>query len=619
MMLVVLAGLVKAQSADYDFRIQSSTDVSLGYYNIGGFCANLDFKINPDSTTVTLVKVTPLSPDSNYRIGQSLVLPSSVTTGFGEEAQAYTVTIIGEGAFAGPSGAVSQATRFTSLALPPTVVEIRKMALSWLMADSLTICGSVQHICDSVFMPPTTEGFSGPFWGYFNFNGTIRQWLDMDIDGDYSNPLVNSHSLRMYGELVDTLVVPEGDRVLKPNHFAYNMALRSLTLPSTIDSIGEGTFKYCTRLESVDIPYSTRYVGNECFKGCIGLKRVNFNATNCQYAGEFYHGVFAECDSISEINIGEYVQEIPDVTFMYCSGVRHLSLPAGLVRIGTASFAQCTGLEGKIVIPAGLTSLGGHAFDRCENLDTIVFNARNCAMTESSENPPFAHNERVSVLIIGSEVGTIGGKCFAGLTGVSKVESHAVVPPYVANEAALSDIDPGALLKVPCGSEWDYREAYGWSQFGTVRSDWTYVFDIQSEDVAKGTVQIRTQPSCDNLRGEILAHPNPGYAFKQWSDGDLNDHRWVAVTGDVHLTAYFEESEDVEGIDAWESEDVRVYARQQEVVVECESERQVTICDMMGRVVADDLMTGHRQYRMPSVGVYVVKVGPTARKVVVGR
>lgn len=614
--LMTLMGVSFAQSSDYDFRLQSSTDPSLGYFNIGGFCANLDFKINPDSTTVTLVKVSPLSGEGYGSIGTRLVLPSTVTLGFGEEASVFPITAIGERAFAGTSPSPSNAIRFSSLTLPPTILEIHPYALSWLVADSLTICGSVQHMHDSVFVKPIYPGTEEPFWPYFNFLGSMREWLDMDIDGKLSNPIANSLALLMDGVPVDTVVIPEGDRIVKPNHFAYNTPMRSLTLPSTLDSLGDGCFSFCTQLDHIAIPYNVRYIGNECFRGCSAMQRVEFNALNCQYAGTFYHGVFADCNEISEIVIGEHVQVIPDVLFMYCSGVSHIDLPQGLQRIGTASFAQCTGLQG-MEIPESVTSIGGNAFDRCTGLDTLVFNPAVCTLEGGSTMPAFTHDTNISTLIIGSNVSVLGESCFKGLKGVRKVESLAWEPPFVPNISALEDIDQSALLMVPCGAEWDYREAFGWENFGTVRSVWSYEFNIDSEDESKGTVQIRTQPRCDYLYGEILAHPNSGYAFSHWSDGSTADHRWVAVTGDIHLTAYFEES--LECIDGVVGDEVRAFARQHEIVVQCDSEQQVLVCDMLGRVVANERMVGQRQFGVPATGVYVVKAGPTAVKVVVGR
>ncbi|MCQ2297937.1 MAG: leucine-rich repeat domain-containing protein [Bacteroidales bacterium] len=590
----------------YDFSLVS--DTGSGNTNIGGFRAELFFKINADSSTVVLVDVEPLSTAQNHFVGNTLELPQSVVVGDGETGLNYVVNKIGPRAFT--------ETRFRSIYLPATINEIQDSAFYDAVFDSLTMYGGVERIGAKAFVSNGDTNVS--YLTYFNFLGTMQQWLDMEIDGDNATPVSWSRVMHNYDTVVTDVVIPEGMRTIPPYHFTWNQGLRTVSLPSTLDSIGEATFKFCINLDSVNIPHSIRYIGDRAFDNCLNLRVVDYKAVRCRYAGSAGRTIFAGCNNISKIIIDPYVEQLPDFTFMYCRGINQIVLPEGLHSIGANTFAQCSGLRGKLTLPEHLISVGGYAFHGCTGLDTLQFDCRSCTFADGYSQPPFTLDTNIRVLIVGANVEVLPNSCFSGLRGVSRIISRASVPPYVPNSIVFDDIDRGAYVTVPCGCEQAYQTEYGWDRFYTIRSleSDMYSYAVVSADETMGTVQIMTEPECVYLYMQIKAIPNEGYRFLRWNDGNENPHRWVYVDRDTVMTAYFEVQN--EGIGLTEEESAKVYAQNGCIVVEIEGEEQVQICDMMGRVLVDEMQSGCGRYGVATNGMYLVKIGRhSTRKVFV--
>ena len=181
--------------------------------------------------------------------------------------------------------------------------------------------------------------------------------------------------------------------------FLYSNELTSVTLPSTIISIGWRAFLGCTALTSIDIPNSVVSINDYAFADCKSLTSVSLS-TSLTSLGEF---AFADCTSLSGIEF-----------------------PNTLVSIGVDAFNGCRVLEG-IDIPASLTSIGLRAFAQCYNLrnltvdvDNPVYDSRdNCnAIIETSSNTLFAGCRST---LIPNTVTAIGGWAFYGCIGLESI------------------------------------------------------------------------------------------------------------------------------------------------------------------------------------------------------
>ena len=143
---------------------------------------------------------------------------------------------------------------------------------------------------------------------------------------------------------VGTLVIPEGVTSIASSAFYERSDLITISLPSTLLTIGISAFARCG-LTSVTIPGSLTSFGPSAF---------------------------SECLSLTTLTIGEGVTNIDGAAlFSGCTQLNSISFPSTLLTIGTATFASC-GLT-SIIIPEGVTTIGFYTFSGNTNLTNATF------------------------------------------------------------------------------------------------------------------------------------------------------------------------------------------------------------------------------------------------------
>ena len=137
--------------------------------------------------------------------------------------------------------------------------------------------------------------------------------------------------------------------------------LTSVTIPNSVTSIGSSAFSGCSGLTSVTIPNSVTSIGGSAFFGCSSLAVVNFNATNCTSMGSYDYPVFYKCSSLSTLNIGDNVQNIPAYAFKGCSGLQSVVIGNGVTNLPDYVFSTGNGLK-SLTIGSGVLSINKNAF-----------------------------------------------------------------------------------------------------------------------------------------------------------------------------------------------------------------------------------------------------------------
>lgn len=161
---------------------------------------------------------------------------------------------------------------------------------------------------------------------------------------------------------IESVSAEDLEGVDKIRNYAFYEAknLKSVQLPDTCISVGDHAFEYCTSLEEVD-------VGNRVY-----------------YLKEY---AFADCSNLKTINLGN-VTDLSTRTFANCTSLTNIELPEGITRLGNNTFENCTGLI-YIEVPTTVTFFDAAAFNGCTNLKTIRFLSTTPYITfGTSENVP---------------------------------------------------------------------------------------------------------------------------------------------------------------------------------------------------------------------------------------
>lgn len=177
-------------------------------------------------------------------------------------------------------------------------------AVSWVVSDDIV------HFDKETPVPPTPSDFC---------RLTLDNGETVDIEGS--------------GELTQEMIT------------AYTSTCVSAEIGTACTSISDDVFSYCSSLTSITIPSSVTSIGNNAFISC-GFTSINIpnSVTSIGY------GAFQDCGNLTSCTIGSGVTSISYNTFNGCF-----------------SLTSCT-------IGSGVTSIGENAFDGCYMLTSIVSN-----------------------------------------------------------------------------------------------------------------------------------------------------------------------------------------------------------------------------------------------------
>ena len=130
-------------------------------------------------------------------------------------------------------------------------------------------------------------------------------------------------------------------------------------------SIGDGAFQ-ATNITAVTLPHIVNKIGTGVFSSCYDLKQVQLS----EYMSELPPYTFAECIALEEIVLPDSIVRIGESALAACSVLTNVKLSSKLTYIGESAFEDCDSLE-SIVLPDGLRMIDSYAFASCEKLTSV--------------------------------------------------------------------------------------------------------------------------------------------------------------------------------------------------------------------------------------------------------
>ncbi len=237
--------------------------------------------------------------------------------------------------------------------------------------------------------------------------------------------------------------------------FSYCRGLTSVTIPSSVTSIGSSAFTGCRGLTSVTIPSNVTSIGRCAFNGCSGLTSIMVDSSNQYYNDEngsnciietatntlvagckntvipegvtsIGYAAFRNCSSLTSVTIPEGVTSIKNYAFEGCSGLTSVTIPSSVTSIEGNAFYGCIGLT-SVTIPEGVTSIEDFAFYGCSGLTSIVVDSSNQYYNDGNGSNCIIKTATNTLVagckntVIPEDVTSIGFGAFGGCSSLTSV------------------------------------------------------------------------------------------------------------------------------------------------------------------------------------------------------
>lgn len=212
------------------------------------------------------------------------------------------------------------------------------------------------------------------------------------------------------------------------NNAFLRTSLNSITLPESVETLGDYVFSSISTLQSADLTSSISIIPTNAFRSNTSLKSVQFSDSVSGIESDAFTG----CSSLSQISWSQNLKSIGNRAFYNCASLTSVGFTENLESIGQAAFYGCSSLAGLLTIPDSVTNMLDSTFYNCVNLTSVEIGSGvlhvpnsafyNCAKLKTIIFPenlevidPFAFYscESLSGVIIPDSVSSIESSAFA--------------------------------------------------------------------------------------------------------------------------------------------------------------------------------------------------------------
>ena len=146
------------------------------------------------------------------------------------------------------------------------------------------------------------------------------------------------------------------------------LRIKKVVVEKGITYVGTWAFYDCSEMTSVSLPTTLETMGASVFMDCTSLTSVTIPAGVTFISGDFFRG----CTSLKSVTLPDSLRETGGCTFMYCTSLTSVRLPATLLSISWQMFKDCKSLT-SLTIPRSVVDVKQDAFSGCTALKNVTY------------------------------------------------------------------------------------------------------------------------------------------------------------------------------------------------------------------------------------------------------
>ena len=266
-------------------------------------------------------------------------------------------------------------------------------------------------------------------------------------------------------------------------------AMKTLTLPDTLEEIEPYAFSWCENLESVTLPDSLKLIDFQAFEYCPSLKTVNFpdhlvKTSSLTFNETPWLAAQRQKDPLVIVN-GAVIDG------RTCKGA--VTIPSDVKYVAASAFSENNDLT-SVVFPASIDHIEDNMFGYCENLTSVELKG-----STSLAYGVFASCNKLKELKLSGKLKSINGQALTDNTSTATITFYGTEESWNAVER---DPDDAFLNRA------------------------NMVFDPTGGDPEEVIGDINGDGTCDKADAALLLNwliAKPDTTLANWKAGDLND------------------------------------------------------------------------------------------------
>ena len=295
---------------------------------------------------------------------------------------------------------------------------------------------------------------------YYSFeDGVLSIYGSGKVPANLSATWTNSKTVEFNPNEVTEIIIEEGITGINDRLTRMFKNAISVTLPSSLESIGENNFSNFTKLETVTIPDNSK------------LKYI-------------YTSAFEKCTSLKSINLPQGLESIYSRAFNTCSNLTNLKLPSTLTRIDELAFSNGPRFKNnELTVPKGVTTIKSRSIYNINDLKTI--NVENGVTT--IEKYAFADNDSLTRVNLPSSITSVANTACK----YYNEEKYSTCDIYI-------DKYKGSI---PCSSNWGTDGTIYWKarDFKNTTDNAVVISDIADQTYTGSLIVPNITVSCNDV------------------------------------------------------------------------------------------------------------------------